>query len=77
MVPHGGAISRLIGGDAANGGAMPARYAFNNTLSNNWMNWFIRKTFDPGHLGTAGDPAGYGPNGGDYCYVSCGHHPEE
>jgi hypothetical protein len=77
MVPHGGAISRLIGGDAANGGAMPVRYAFNNTLSENWMNWFIMKTFGGNYDGTAGDPAGYGPNGGDYCYVKCGHHPSE
>jgi hypothetical protein len=76
MVPHGGAVSRLLAGQDADGNEMPARYAFNNTPSNTVLQLFVIKTFDPNHTGATGnpaiDPAGYVP-GGDWCYVSGCH----
>jgi hypothetical protein len=67
MVPHGGKLSRLIGD---RDDAMPARYAFNNDLTNMWVTKYWK---------TADDPAGY-VNGNDYCSVHCHgtcpyHHP--
>jgi predicted CxxxxCH...CXXCH cytochrome family protein len=62
MVPHGGKISRLIGDGNSN---MPARYAFNNDLSNMWIMSFSKAT----------DPASYS---NDYCYSTysgCSPHP--
>ena len=64
MVPHGGAMSRLMANTGTN---MPARYAFDNNLANNPMTYF-KKEFDASHTGRAGDPAAYigdsgtGPN---------------
>jgi hypothetical protein len=71
MVPHGGKLSRLIGD---RDGAMPARYAFNNDLSNMWVTKYWK---------TADDPAGYEETpgkGNDWCSVHCHgtcpyHHP--
>jgi hypothetical protein len=77
MVPHGGAGSRFVGHDRSN---MPARYAFNNDISNMYQTYF-RKRFDAGHTGGAGDPADYAPQSSKgNCYtigasVGC-HHGE-
>lgn len=75
VVPHGGAGSRMIGDDS-----MPARYAFNNDISNMYMTYF-QKRFDADHTGAAGDPADYAPQSTKgNCYtigasVGC-HHTE-
>ena len=67
MVPHGGAMSRLMANTGTN---MPARYAFDNNPANNPMKYF-KKTFDAAHTGRAGDPAAYiGDSGASQPYCS-------
>jgi hypothetical protein len=57
LVPHGSAMSRLIGNVCAySNAAMPARYNFDNQ---NKMQAFGAKTFPADHSGTTGDPALY------------------
>ena len=58
VVPHGGKMSRLI---ASNGGNMPARYAYQNSLANVGFVSFLKTT-----------ATGYSENGN--CKTTCGHH---
>lgn len=58
VIPHGGKLSRLI---ATSGGAMPARYAWNNSTATVGMTSFTKAA--------AGS---YSENGN--CRTSCGHH---
>ena len=58
VVPHGGKVSRLI---ALNSGSMPARYAWNNSVSTVGMVSILKAT-----------TSGYSENGN--CKTSCGHH---
>lgn len=57
VIPHGGKMSRLI---ADRDGAMPARYAYNNTLTNVKITSFSKNT-----------ATGYGTGN---CRTSCGGH---
>jgi predicted CxxxxCH...CXXCH cytochrome family protein len=63
MVPHGGKLSRLIGDGLT--GNMPARYAFNNTLSNMYVTSYSK---------AIGGPASYVRGANDSCSTSCGGH---
>jgi predicted CXXCH cytochrome family protein len=58
VIPHGGKVSRLM---ADNNSTMPARYAYNNNISNVGMQQFRKAASN-----------GYTEN--NNCRTSCGHH---
>ena len=61
IVPHGGKMSRLI---ADRDGNMPARYAYNNELTNILIYSYTK----------ASDPANYPSSGTGNCKTSCSRH---
>ena len=61
VVPHGGKMSRLV---ADRDGIMPARYAWNNTLTNVLIYSYTKAT----------DPANYPSDGTANCRTSCSRH---